>query len=431
MKKRSSIYILGILAVMVLILVGVMGLDIAADSLGKMQDKPRYDLPDDIPWDRIPWQQFPDDFPYDAVPWDKFPEDTVWEDIPWLAIPWVTLPWDIVTDLPLKDIPWDILPDVMPWNDLPRDLNWGNVPWATVPWAELPENFPYDEVPWDDLPGDFNWQAVTCEHEYEWTETIVPPTCAAKGKDLYTCTLCGMSQLKETPPTEDHIFSGEWLTGDLPTCVAAGYLYRVCERCKIGRETMAVEPTGIHIYDPDTGKCQTCDRQQLTIRGCSLEGEYSGKPLKASDPLSYDIVFGRLKEGHEAHCVYSESLTMVGTAANVFTVEILDESGADATEGYELTILTGTLTVTPKSITVETLSAEGAFFEGATLYCDKIKPVELAAGDQIEIVKCAELAREGSCDNVLQIKIVNSGGEDVTHCYAVAWIWGKLTLKRD
>lgn len=365
MRKQSIIlYALGFLMIAVMALVitlTVSVMDVQSVSGEPSAEKPRLDLPDDIPWDKIPWREFPENFPWDEVPWEDMPENTDWENVPW------------------ESVPWEKLPD-----DIPAEL-----PWEEIPWEELPEDFPYDKVPWDDLPDDFNWKAVTCEHDFEWSRTVLPPSCIKVGADLYTCNLCGLEQLRET------------------------------------------DPTGVHHYDANTGKCETCDRQQLTVQGCSLSEEYNGTPLMVSDPEDYQILFGSLKKGHKASCIYSDSLTKVGTVTNRFTVKILDESGTDVTDGYELTLRTGTLTVTPKSITVETLSAEATFSEGISLYCNQIQPVKLAAEDEIKIVRYTTIDQEGSCDNIIEIKIVNRDGEDVTDCYAVAWIWGRLTLKRD
>lgn len=464
-KQTKVLYILGVLTVLILALVAVLAASLVSDAFSNMPEKPRFDLPDDIPWEKIPWKEFPEGFPYDEVPWEDMPDNTPWEDVPWMEVPWVELPDDLAAELPLDKIPWDTLPEDMPWEELPRDLPWEEIPWEDVPWEELPDDFPWEEVPWEDLPQDFNWQALTCEHEFGEPQTYIPATCITPGVDLYTCVKCDFAELRSSEPTNVHVYEGEWLERTAPTCTEEGLAYRVCVQCLIAEETSPIDPTGIHTYDEEwievepatcvteglehkfcnqcggeeitqrinptgvhkfdeaTGKCINCDARQLTVGSASSTKIYDGLPLAAEN---CDILFGELAEGHDIVAVYTASRTDVGITDNLFTVEIVDEEGNNVTDGYEITLIYGTLTVTQRQLTVTTKSLSAIFDK--TLECHEYEQTGLADGDEIDIIFTAKLTERGTCANEATVRIMRDG-RDVTANYAVTLVFGTLTAE--
>ena len=465
MTRRFALYLTGFTIFAVLLLVAGLTVGLVFEAKNIYVEKPRFDLPNDVPWDRIPWKDMSEDFPWEDVPFDRLPADAPWEDIPWEDVPWQDIPDDLVGELPLDNIPWDSLPENMPWDELPRDLPWDAIPWQDVPWDDLPSDFPYKDIPWNDLPSDFNWQAVTCDHSFERSESYLAATCVVGGWDTYVCTQCGATELRQTEPTGIHVYNGEWQSRTAPTCVEEGLEFRVCEQCGVAEETQTVQPTGQHTYDEEwievqpatcveqglqhklcnqcggeeitqhtnptgihiygaTGKCDNCDMQQLTLRSGSDTKQYDGTPLAKH---SYETVFGTLKQGHEIVASYKGSLSNVGVADNLFTVRITDEQGADVTDGYDITYEYGTLTLTRRQLTVKTDSA-ARLYDGTPLICHDYEQSGLADGDEIQITFTATLTERGTCANIATVRIVR-GNADVTANYAIALVFGTLTVQ--
>lgn len=422
-KKTSIFYILGLLTVAVLLLVGLLAVDLVRDAKGKIVEKPRFDLPNDVPWDKIPWKEFPENFPYDEVPWEELPSDTPWEDVDWENVPWDKLPDGLAAKLPLDKIPWDSLPEDMPWDSLPDDIPWENVPWEDVPWTELPQDFPWEEVPWDDIPEDFNWKALTCEHEFDDVRTLIPATCVTGGVDIYTCGKCGYAEPRQTEPTGEHVFEGEWLVETAATCVDGGMEYRVCVQCHTERETQPTEPTGIHTYDGE-GKCLYCQHRRITVSSDSATKQYDGTPLSATD---CNVTFGELHDGDELVVESYTSLNAVSVAPNVVTVRVQDENGNDVTDNYDIDYAYGSLTLSEKQLTITTSSAEQTY-NGKPLTCREFMAEGLAQGDSVQVITATSLTECGSCSNVLTIRIVNEKGEDVTANYSIMFVYGTLTV---
>lgn len=77
MRKQSIIlYALGFLTIAVMALVMALTVSVMGGQSvsGEVSvEKPRLDLPDDIPWDKIPWREFPENFPWTEFKGGKCP----------------------------------------------------------------------------------------------------------------------------------------------------------------------------------------------------------------------------------------------------------------------------------------------------------------------------------------------------------------------
>jgi hypothetical protein len=157
----------------------------------------------------------------------------------------------------------------------------------------------------------------------------------------------------------------------------------------------------------NSGTTVTYDGTEKTVSGytCSVEG------------LTFDGV---------TSCVIA---TKAGTYEVTFAGVKVNET-KDFT-GYYMVNKTenGTLTINRKPLTITTDSAS-AECDGTILIKNSYKCSELAAGDTIKSVTITgSQAGPGSSDNVPSAaKIVNADGEDVTDCYDITYVNGKLTV---
>ena len=89
---------------------------------------------------------------------------------------------------------------------------------------------------------------------YEYTDTVVAPTCTAKGYTIHTCA-CGESRVDSYVDALGHDY-GAWTQTKAPTCTAKGTEVRTCTRCN-ATETRDVEALG-HDLKHHAAKAATC-----------------------------------------------------------------------------------------------------------------------------------------------------------------------------
>ena len=173
-----------------------------------------------------------------------------------------------------------------------------------------------------------------------------------------------------------------------------------------------------------------------------IEKEFEILPAPVTltaDSRDTDIYDGTEKSVSGFTCSV-EGLTFDGVSANgkgikqgkydvTFSGVTLNDT-KDTTGNYVVTAITnGTLTIKKKvlKITADSASAE---CDGTALTKNSYTISGLAKGDSVESVTITgSQTGPGSCDNVLSAaKIVNADGEDVTDCYDITYVNGKLTV---
>ena len=87
---------------------------------------------------------------------------------------------------------------------------------------------------------------------------------------------------------------------------------------------------------------------KLIVTSAGAQKEYDGTPLVAH---SYEILSGKLKNGHSIRASFSGSQTEIGTSENFFSIQIVDSFENDVTDSYQIEIVFGKLNVTRQSAT--------------------------------------------------------------------------------
>ena len=157
----------------------------------------------------------------------------------------------------------------------------------------------------------------------------------------------------------------------------------------------------------NSGTTVTYDGTEKTVSGytCSVDG------------LTFDGVTAGV------------SATKAGTYEVTFAGVTIDKT-TDST-GYYMVNKTenGTLTINRKPLTI-TADSASAECDGTALTKNSYTISELAKGDSVESVTITGSQNgPGSSDNVPSAaKIVNADGEDVTDCYDITYVNGKLTV---
>ena len=160
----------------------------------------------------------------------------------------------------------------------------------------------------------------------------------------------------------------------------------------------------------------------VVLTAPSAQKVYDGKALEAKD----GVTAAGLPEGFTFEASASGSVTDAGSAANKVDdgYIIRDADGEDRTSSFNnITTVDGTLTVTPRPVTVSSASA-AAFYTGQPLTAADGSAEGLAEGEEIAVKGAGSITDVGEEENTIEIdwKEVKEGN------YAVTKAPGKLVV---
>ena len=228
------------------------------------------------------------------------------------------------------------------------------------------------------------------------------------------------------------VTAGEWLIyGDEPEEQGHAWVEVYLE----DYGWVAIEVTGGNMGDgPENDPEEDSDGEQdgqsqkdvVYVKTGDLTKVYDGLPLTAKIDIT-----GLLIEGHVIKIKYTPSLTEVGSVSSKPIIKIYDENGKDCTSKANIIYDCGTLTVTPRTITLTTGSKTASGF--TSLQCKEYEVEGLAAGDYVVFsgLQYVTLNGYGVCSNTIQYSsliIKNAKGEDVTKNYEISICYGVLVL---
>ena len=171
----------------------------------------------------------------------------------------------------------------------------------------------------------------------------------------------------------------------------------------------------------------------LTFETDSAKKVYDGAPLFAT---GYRLVDGYLLPGHQIYAYTTGRQLLAGASENGLSASVQAADGSMiGSQGYQVKVIPGTLTVTPRPITLKSGSAE-KLYDSFPLVCHQYHIVSgsLAPGDAFYITHFTGSQTEvGSSDNTFTLQIANSNlsGKNVTASYAIEYTYGTLTVKEN
>ena len=227
---------------------------------------------------------------------------------------------------------------------------------------------------------------------------------------------------------------------------AKGYTYKAdvsAKRKGCGRTTVTVQsltiynPEGLdvtHLFDVELSPgLLFVYLEELSFASPSQTKSYDGIPLRAEQAA---LLAGSLPEDYFLEIIPTHDQTGVGTGYAAFDVVVWYRQSptkqVDRTHEYFLIHKQyGTLTVTPRALTVKAADAEKVY-DGEALTASSIEITDgtLAEGDYIHRYTVeGSQTRVGRSENtVTQIVIRNKDGEDVTRSYAIETVAGVLKV---
>lgn len=170
----------------------------------------------------------------------------------------------------------------------------------------------------------------------------------------------------------------------------------------------------------------------LTLCAFSATKIYDGKGFDAFDLARYTLLSGSVPEGHRMEVDFSmdENPTTPGQYRNTITqCRIFDENGKDVTAQYAIHTIGGTLTILPRKITV-TIGSATKVYDGTALTCGDywISAGSLIAGHELALTVESTIEDVGQADNEATDVQILKGSRQVTDCYKITLIPGKLEI---
>ncbi len=165
---------------------------------------------------------------------------------------------------------------------------------------------------------------------------------------------------------------------------------------------------------------------QLVIKTPTASKVYDGLPLSNS---SYEFVSGEISPSH-TYLVHMETeITYVGRVDNDITINIFDADNVDVTRLYDVTYQIGTLEITKRSISIQTLSLSSVF-NGIDLVQSGyiFDESSLATTDSITIKTLGSIRDVGVAENDVTYLIKNNEGITVNDQYSIEVVLGELEV---
>ena len=154
---------------------------------------------------------------------------------------------------------------------------------------------------------------------------------------------------------------------------------------------------------------------------------YDGAPLAATH---YEHLGGELLAGHRAEITVGGERTDVGTTESVLFVKIVNSSGQDVSEYYQIDYKPGDITVLGRPIVIQTASDE-KIYDGEVIVNDGWEHIagELLDGHTLEVAVTGKRTMVGAANNVASVRVKDSSGLDVTRNYSVEFEYGILRVR--
>ena len=176
----------------------------------------------------------------------------------------------------------------------------------------------------------------------------------------------------------------------------------------------------------NVGKITVTQRTLLITAGTD-QNVYDGNAFSCTD---YEIDKSTsLVAGHTLSPELSSTITDVGTCDNIIAFKVFDGAGTDVTKNYSIVLTVGSLTVTPRPVTVK--SAPGKWEYDGEKHSDvSIKDADgIVPGHVAVIVSGDSSIRDvGETPNEIYVTIHDALGNDKTDNYDIDYDYGMLEI---
>ena len=155
-------------------------------------------------------------------------------------------------------------------------------------------------------------------HSFSSWTVKTASTCAKKGVEHRTCTICGFEETRELALVA-HTYSG-WTVRQVSTCAVKGTEFRTCTVC--GAEETREIALAAHTYSSWTVEEEsTCTVNGRESRTCTVCGAKDTRSLPLADHLMGDWVANPNLHTAERQCDNCDHKEICDHSTNTFTVD--------------------------------------------------------------------------------------------------------------
>ncbi|MBE6670442.1 MAG: hypothetical protein E7601_09590 [Ruminococcaceae bacterium] len=213
------------------------------------------------------------------------------------------------------------------------------------------------------------------------------------------------------------------------TIINVGSIENKIEILSITNKDFSSDAIGSYDITYDYGTV-TVVKRKLTVKSPDLSKVYDGEPLVPEGGLVF--LEGSVAELDRIKCEYFNTITEVGSIRNDFTVLLGTDNPlvVNVADNYELTVITGTLRIYPREITlkspVSVFTYTGdTYFTQNTLY---LYDGTLAYGHSAVVLTKSSITDVGTVENVFTADIRNSFNSSVARNYIINYEYGSLVV---
>ena len=183
--------------------------------------------------------------------------------------------------------------------------------------------------------------------------------------------------------------------------------------------------TDLYSITVKSGKL-TVEQRPLIIQAADSSFVYTGQPI---DHRNYFVDGSTsLVSGHSLEVRTASTILDTGTAPNVLTFTVRNRSGGDESRNYSIFVKEGTLTVTPRAVSIRTES--GALVYDGTDQSFPYVTVENGVGDEYRAEGATTLRDVGSAENRMTVRFYR-GDKDITSNYIInGYTYGTLEITK-
>ena len=242
----------------------------------------------------------------------------------------------------------------------------------------------------------------------------------------------------------EHTFDGKQIDGDC----AEGQVVRLSDLLRVTNFGSYENRPTVAVYTEDTNRNVTYNYQITLEVGTVTVNKYiicvttETKTVWYSDAPNisdeYSLKFSAdLPQGDRCLCDYGgETMTEVNQAGyiNAPQIRFVNAFSVDVSDNYDVETVYGTVTVLPRTLTIETSDAS-LMYNGEEQQADGFSMSDFDAdgnglvwGHRIEIIGVTKLKECGSVPNEMQFAVVSSDGRDVSANYTLDITCGTLEI---
>lgn len=169
---------------------------------------------------------------------------------------------------------------------------------------------------------------------------------------------------------------------------------------------------------------------ELTIRSDSAVKEYDGTPLTKE---GWSLQSGRLYQGHTLKVENTGSITQTGSCKNTISARVIDQSGHDVSNLYEINTVPGDLMITPRRLVIRTKDVVRKEDDVPKMDDWELIEGQLALEETISVRTSQQIGNHqfGESDNLVSLVTITHAGEswsNRTSCYQIEYLYGKVTI---